>query len=378
MASGIAHDINNGLSPVSLYAETILEREPNLRTDTQEYLRTIQRAVDDVGQTLDRLNDFSRRREPARTPSPIDVNALVEQVKSLTRARWKDMPLRRGIVIDLHTDLAHGLPAVPGVESELREALTNLVINAVDALPAGGTVAVRTRLVTPDDRDGATTPLVQVEVSDTGIGMSDDTRLRCLEPFFTTKGAQGTGLGLAMVYGMTQRHGATLDIESRVGEGTTVRLTFIPKPHTPVGVRQAVELLLPPPMRILVVDDDPVLVRSLSHVLERDGHLVTTARDGREGIEALSQSRRAGRLFDVLITDLSMPHVDGSVVAAAAKRASPATNVVLLTGWGRRMLADDELPPNVDQVLGKPPKLHELRAALEQVTAARKPEDVTR
>ena len=214
MASGIAHDINNGISPVSLFTETILESEPGLSPDSREYLRTIQRAVEDVTQTLGRLSDFSRRREPALALSPLDLNAMIEQVKTLTRARWKDMPLLAGKVILMHTDLDDGLPPVLGVEGELRQALTNLVLNAVDAMPTGGAITIRTRLV-PAGPDISPAPmLVELEITDTGVGMDDATKSRCLEPFFTTKGARGTGLGLAMVYGVIQRHNARMDIEN--------------------------------------------------------------------------------------------------------------------------------------------------------------------
>jgi PAS domain S-box-containing protein len=363
MASGIAHDINNGISPVSLFTETILESEPGLSSESREYLRTIQRAVDDVTQTLGRLSDFSRRREPAVTLSPVDLNAMVQQVKTLTRARWKDMPLLGGKVIVVDMDLEEDLPPVLGVESELREALTNLVLNAVDALPRGGTVAIRTRLVPNEPDAPRASSIVELEVADNGTGMDEETRQRCLEPFFTTKGARGTGLGLAMVYGVVQRHNARLDIESRVGSGTTIRIALAPaRDATPPG-HGAVTPASSRPLRILTVDDDPVLIRSLQHVLERDGHMVTTASGGNEGIEAVQDALQRGEPYDVVLTDFAMPHVDGYRVAASVKRHWPATFVVLLTGWDRRDSSRD-LPPNVDYVLNKPPRLHELRAAI--------------
>ena len=363
MASGIAHDINNGISPVSLFTETILESEPGLSGESREYLRTIQRAVDDVTQTLGRLSDFSRRREPALTLSPVDLNAMVQQVKTLTRARWKDMPLLGGKVIVVDADLHEHLPPVLAVESELREALTNLVLNAVDAMPRGGTIAIRTRLAHQEPGAARGAALVELEVTDNGTGMDEESRQRCLEPFFTTKGARGTGLGLAMVYGVVQRHNARLDIESQVGTGTTMRITLpAALGATPTG-DGAVSVAPSRPLRILTIDDDLVLIRSLQHVLERDGHMVTTASGGNEGIEAAQEAMRRGEPYDVVLTDFAMPHVDGYKVAAAVKRHWPGTFVVLLTGWDRREPARDP-PPNVDYVLGKPPRLHDLRAAI--------------
>ncbi len=145
MASGIAHDINNAISPVALYTESLLENEPNLSVRTRACLETTQRAIEDVAHTVARMREFYRQREPQLTLAPVDLGSLVQQVVDLTRARWSDMPQQRGIVIQLRTEVAPGLPAVAGIESEIREALTNLIFNAVDAMPEGGTLTLRTR-----------------------------------------------------------------------------------------------------------------------------------------------------------------------------------------------------------------------------------------
>ena len=224
MASGIAHDINNALSPMALYTESLLEREPNLSPRTHAYLEIAQRAIEDVSHTVGRLREFSRQREPQLTLAAVDLNQLVQQVLDLTRARWADMPQELGIVIQVQTELAPNLPAVAGIESEIREALINLIFNAVDAMPNGGTLTLRTRASgsAPDVRPQH----VRVEVRDTGIGMDETTRRRCLEPFYTTKGDRGTGLGLAMVYGVAQRMNAEIEIESAVGSGTMIAMDF--------------------------------------------------------------------------------------------------------------------------------------------------------
>ncbi len=168
--------------------------------------------------------------------TPIHLNAVAQQVVELTRARWSDMALREGAVIEVSTDLADNLPEVMGVESEIREALTNLILNAVDALPNGGKIVLRTRFLAGESNslDVTSTSRACLEVIDTGLGMDENTRQRCLEPFFTTKGEQGTGLGLAMVYGTVQRHDAEMDIESAPGLGTTMRLSF-PLPRAQVA-----------------------------------------------------------------------------------------------------------------------------------------------
>jgi signal transduction histidine kinase len=245
MASGIAHDINNAISPITLYTESLLERESSLSANARERLEMIQRASEDVAHTVARMREFYRSREPELTLPPVDLTRLLPQVVDLTRARWSDMPQQQGLVIDMHLDLAPELPAILGVESELREALINLIFNAVDAMPEGGTLTLRTRVATPAAGAQDAPLRVQVEVCDTGIGMDEETRRRCLEPFFTTKDERGTGLGLAMVYGIVQRHNAELEIESAVGEGTTIRLIFA----APAVVENRPCLTLPRPCR---------------------------------------------------------------------------------------------------------------------------------
>jgi signal transduction histidine kinase/CHASE3 domain sensor protein/CheY-like chemotaxis protein len=363
MASGVAHDINNAISPIVLYTESLLEREPNLTPRGREYLETIQRSIEDVTHTVTRMREFYRQREPQLALAPVDLNRMAQQVLELTRARWSDMPQQRGITIDARTVLAADLPAIMGVESEIREALTNLVFNAIDAMPEGGKLTLRTKI--PESASASTPRHVHVEISDSGTGMDEETKRRCLEPFFTTKGERGTGLGLAMVYGIVQRHRAEVEIESAAGEGTTMRLIFSVPEEIPAGPVQArTEFATPSRLRILIIDDDPLVLKSVQHALEADGHIVTAANQGQEGIDAFAAAQNGHEPFAVVITDLGMPYVDGRKVATAVKAASPATSVILLTGWGQRLVADGEVPPHVDHVLSKPPKLRELREAL--------------
>jgi len=235
-------------------------------------------------------------------------------------------------------------------------------------MPEGGILSLQTRL-TPSAAGSEAPGLVQLEIEDTGIGMDEDTRQHCLEPFFTTKGERGTGLGLPMVFGVVERHSADIVIESAVGRGTTVRLTFPQTASTSLTVPVPAPVPLPP-LRILVVDDDPLLLKSLRDILESDGHIVKTANSGTEGINAFHAEREGTDPFAVVITDLGMPYVDGRKVAAAVKSDSPATPVIMLTGWGQRMSAEGDIPPHVDRVLSKPPKLRELRDALVQCSTS--------
>jgi CheY-like chemotaxis protein len=234
-------------------------------------------------------------------------------------------------------------------------------------MPDGGTLTLRTRCAPSRSHDGADTD-IYVEVSDTGVGMDDETRRRCLEPFYTTKGERGTGLGLAMVYGMIQRHSAELELESAVSKGTTVRVLFSSAQEAVVDVEQKATRLQPVQrLRILLVDDDPLLIKSLRDILEGDGHVITVADGGQRGIDAFVAAQQRHNPFSAVITDLGMPYVDGRKVAAAVKAAAPFTPVIMLTGWGRRLLAENDVPPCVDRVLSKPPRLTELRTALAEL-----------
>jgi PAS domain S-box-containing protein len=366
MASGIAHDINNAISPVMIYTDALLEREEGLSARAREYLEVIQRSTGDVAQTVARMREFYRQREPELMLLPVDLNELVRQVLDLTRARWHDIAQQRGAVISVETDLAPELPAILGSESELREALVNLVFNAVDAMPGGGILTLRS--VAPDGALPRSAGTVRVEIADSGMGMDETTRAHCLEPFFTTKGERGTGLGLAMVYGSMQRHGAEISLDSTPGTGTTVRLIF-PVAQTDADATQSTSAaaVILHRLRILVVDDDSLVVRSLTDALTNDGHVVTSESGGQAGIDTFLAALRQGNPFPLVITDLGMPYVDGRKVAAAVKAAAPATRVFMLTGWGQQLIDSGEIPPGVDRILAKPPKLREVREALASV-----------
>jgi PAS domain S-box-containing protein len=360
MASGIAHDINNALSPAAVYAQSLLEQDRTLSEKARGQLVIIRRAIEDVAQTVARMREFYRMREPQLKHAPVDANGLLRQVIDLTRARWSDMPQERGVVIKLSTHFEENLPAVIGAESEIRDAITNLILNAVDAMPTGGTLELRTFRESASERIG-------IDVRDSGLGMDDKVRARCLEPFYTTKGERGTGLGLAMVYGMIQRHSGELKIDSEPGKGTTIRLLF-PGAGAAAALRLESAPILLRPLRILLVDDDPLILQSVRHILEADGHTVDIAHGGQAGIDAFAAAFSRAEPFQTVITDLGMPHVDGRTVAAAVKDVSPATPVLLLTGWGHRLLGDGEKLEHIDRVLSKPPKLAELRKAMADLT----------
>jgi PAS domain S-box-containing protein len=356
MASGIAHDFNNSLSPIVGFAE-LLMRTPDLpRETTQTYAELINTAALDAASVIRRLRELYRDRSEGVIGDPVDLRRCVDEVVALTQPRWKNQALGQGIAIRIDTRV-DDVPRFSGDAAGIREMLANLIFNAVDAMPKGGTITVRAR------SDGA---WARLEVSDTGIGMSDEVRQHCLEPFFTTKGQHGTGLGLSLVHTTVQRHDGTLTIESEPGRGSTFIVRFpvhdepapaVASVESPASVR---------PLHILVVDDDPVVRKSVVAQLNTQAHTVETASNGREGLDRFE----AGR-FDLVVTDRAMPEMGGDQLAATIQRSAPDTPVIMLTGFGDLMSARGEHPVGVDAVVSKPVTLAALTQAILKVIAHR-------
>ena len=373
MASGVAHDINNALSPIMAYAELLLTTLPDLPVAQRERLMRISQAADDAAQIVARMREFYRRDLDSDRLEAVNINRLVEDVVELTRPRWRDQAQRQGIAIDVDCQLDPIAPILVCNPSELREALTNVVFNAVDALPHGGAITLTTRLIAPPPSPGAgnAEQNVQIEVRDNGVGMDDKVRQHCLEPFFSTKiQSDGTGLGLAMVYGMVRRHDGSIEIESAPNQGTNVRLVF------PVRQRATTSAPAPVPpsdsfrsLRILCIDDEPELRELMRDVLEAYHHKVTVAAGGKEGLEMFQSNLRGPAPYEMVITDLGMPDIDGRQVARSIKAESPRTPVIMLTGWGTMIKADKETNPEVDAVLSKPPRIQELNDLLQRISA---------
>jgi len=360
MASGIAHDINNALSPIVGYAELLLHTNMAQDPDTVRQLEMIMTSASDIAETIGRLRQFYRPMQPGEGFEAIDLNALAQEVIDMTRPRWKNMRQERGITIDLRTEFQDSLPKVHGNKSEIREALVNVLNNGMDALASDGTVTVRT---------GQTDRQIFVEIQDDGVGMDAEAQRRCLEPFYTTKGDRGTGLGLGMAFGIMQRHKGGINLDSEPGRGSTVRLHFPLRKLQPATTSEAQQAETKPiPRRILLIDDEPQVRELVRTMLEHEAHHVETAEGGLAGLDAFHQAQLDGNPFDLVITDLGMPKVGGRLVAQQIKEWSPGTPVVLLTGWGARMRAEGELPRHVDYVVPKPPTLRTLREALQHCT----------
>ena len=373
MASGIAHDVNNALSPVIGFADLILRGDYGLKPDVKKYLSHIRTAGEDIAHIVARLREFYRTREVDESLQQLSLNTLVEQVVDMTRPRWRDIPQSNGITIEVETRLAPDMPRLAGIESEIREAVTNLVLNAVDAMPRGGKITVSTQILrNSGSANGVKNPAKAViEITDTGTGMDEETRKRCLEPFFSTKGKRGTGLGLAMVYGVMERHGGSIEIQSEVGKGTTFLLFFPVRVTVPTAEPEKDGGAKVEPMQILCIDDESLLRELLKEILERDGHEVVLTDNGQSGLDEFRVASERKRPFDLVITDLGMPYLDGRQVAKTIKLESPRTPVVMLTGWGAFMKEDGSGPAEVDGILSKPPRSREIRDMLRKFSPGR-------
>jgi signal transduction histidine kinase len=227
MASGIAHDLNNSLTPIIGYSDFLLDARSGLSEESKRCLECIRAAAAEIADTVEQVRQFYRNRDENEPMQAVDLNAASQQVVDSIMRNWEEIPPRHGLAFKIVADLEPDLPRIPGIERELRQALINLVQNAVEAMPQGGTIAVSTRTTAPEISDnGELKPTVVLELRDPGTGMDENTRQRCIEPFFSTKTQRGCGLGLAMVYGMMRRHDGRIEIESELGHGTTVRLSF--------------------------------------------------------------------------------------------------------------------------------------------------------
>jgi len=372
MASGMAHDINNALSPIVAYSDILLTTLKDIPEKSRKHIGYIRKSGEDIAHIVARMREFYRRRDGEENLAPVNFNRVIEEVIELTRPRWRDMMQNKGIKLDMHVNLDKLVPAVPSDESELREALTNLIFNALDAMPEGGDLTLTTRgvQIKGGPRGERKYSHIILELTDTGIGMNDKTRQRCLEPFYSTKGQSGgSGLGLAMVYGMVERHEGTIEIESEEGKGSTFRLVFPIRSVSRCRNGRSDTNAFARPLKILCVDDEPLIRELLVDSLVLFKHKVTTADGGQKALDLFRQAIEERQPFEMVITDLGMPEMDGRQVAKTIKAESPGTPVIMLTGWGTMMKEEGDIPAQVDGVLSKPPRVKELGDMLARVVA---------
>jgi CheY-like chemotaxis protein len=359
MASGIARDFNNLLAPILGFSELLLNMPAESRDNDklESFLKKIQVAAQDGAAVVSRLREFYRaHNEDDEAYSVINPEILIGQVKDLTEHRWKIQAEGRAANIRFETDI-RTTRCIRGNESELRQSLANLVINAVDAIKNNGTITVSIE----DLKDR-----VSIQVKDNGGGMPDMIQDKCLDAFYSTKGQLGTGLGLSIVCGIVKRHSGEIAIDSKEGEGTTITMSF------PAVEADLPEEKLAPipvelePLHIMLVDDESILIEVISELLRSGGHTVQCFTDPKLAIEEFQSNS-----YDLVITVRAMPNMSGDQLAAEIKALKPETPVYLMTGFGDLIEGTRENPPNIDAVLGKPVPLDTLNRKLAELISSK-------
>ena len=360
MAGGVVHDFNNALMSVIGYSELLLQ-DDDLLNDSQtvrNYLGMMNTAGRDASHVVSRLRDFYRPREEADAFTAININDILEQVVPLTQPKWHGQALETGRTIQIILELEK-VPLILGNGAELREIFVNLIFNAVDAMPAGGRITLKSSL--EDD-------VVKVSIADTGEGMTEEIVNRCLEPFFSTKQGHGTGLGLSMVFGIIRRHSGVLNIQSVLGSGTRFSITL--PPHLELAnpiVAPAVKTT--DSWRVLIVDDEPAVRDVLTRYLLNDGHQPSSAANGEEALNRVREE-----IFDFIIVDLGMPGMSGLELADTLKILGQKHWVILITGFS---LSSDQPTTAVDYVLKKPLLPDDLRRAMIDCAQKKNQEEIT-
>lgn len=351
LASGVAHDFNNTLAGILGRAQLML------RTNDPEKisrgLNIIIKCAEDGAKTVKRIQDFARQRRD-HDFEPVSIDQILFDVSEVTRPRWKDRAEASNIQISLDLQI-RSKAKVMGDESELREVLVNMVLNAVDAMPAGGQLT----LVAEDVEDS-----VVISVGDTGTGMAPDVTSRIFDPFFTTKGKAGMGLGLAVSFGIIRRHEGSVEVESEVGAGTKFKIS-LPKakvvedsvllePERPKLLHEKPNAIASRTFdhnqpKILVVDDEEGVRELLRDLLEGEGFRVYLAPGSREALSLFEVHQ-----FDGIFTDVGMPGMSGWELAHAIRQRNETIPIAVITGWGEAVGSNEQKEARVDWVIAKP------------------------
>ncbi len=358
MAAGIAHDFNNTLMPILGFADVLLQNDALLedKAEARRCLEMLRTSAKDAASVVSRLREFYRPAETDEAFPIVDLAKIVQQAVKLTEPKWRGLTQARGISVAVNTEI-RAFPIVAGDESALREVLTNLLFNAVDAMPEGGHISIETSI----ENEHAV-----MRVADTGTGMTETVRQRCLEPFFSTKGEHGTGLGLSMVYGIVERHRGQVDIQSALGQGTTFIIRLPLAQEAPIHDTAKVAAEKPNSrLNVLIVDDEARSREVLSTYLRSDHHSVAIASSGREALEKFRRSQ-----FDLVVMDRVMPEMTGDQTARFMKQVNQNVPVILLTGFGGALETIVGQPQAVDVVLNKPITLDALRRTIDRVLHA--------
>lgn len=352
MAGGVAHDFNNILMTILGNTQLLSKELAQMPAHVRRRLKNIEQAVHDGAHVVRRLHVFTgKERDLQKGTERTVVHEAVQDVLELTRPRWKNALEKQGRRLEIVKDLTPGVCAAIN-SSDFREVLTNLVFNAIEAMPSGGVLRFRSY---------ARADQVFMEVSDTGIGMDEETQRKIFDPFFTTKGAGNSGLGLSVCSSLIQRWGGRLTVRSRLGTGTTFTLRLPAARAEGCPVMREVAPSRSLRRRLLVVDDDQEVLELLGDMLRLMGHQVTTEHDSRKALELLNT-----QTFDLILTDLGMPEVSGWEIAERAKACRPGIPVILVSGWGAQYEDEDLSHRGVDFVCSKPLSYQKLLEIMER------------
>jgi len=354
LAGGVAHDFNNVLAIILGRAQLLKinigpppdkgERRKSI-VELKKGMETIERAALDGAETVRRIQEFARKRDDDKYFTSVDINKVIDDALEFTKLNWKNGAESKGIKINIKKELS-ALTSVAGSASELREVLTNLINNAIFAMPQGGTITVKTV------KKGS---YACIKVQDTGMGIPKAIRDRIFDPFFTTKGPQSSGLGMSVSYGIIERHRGTISVDSVDGKGTTFTVE-IPFSEKPVEKGKVVPISSgQKKVNILIVEDEEDVRNVLQDILTHEGHSVETAANGKLGIEKFKKNN-----FDVVLTDLGMPGMTGWQVAEKIKAINGKVPVALITGWSIDLNESEMKEKGIDFIIKKPYTLDQL------------------
>jgi len=344
LSSGVAHDFNNLLG--AILGRIQLLRKRGYAPDVDAEMAVIEKAAQDGRETVRRIQEFSRTRTD-RPFEALSLAGILDDAVEITRSRWKTESERRNVRVKIALE-CDKVPPILGSATELREVFTNLILNASDAMPQGGTLTLRCF------RNGGE---VHAEVEDTGVGMTEEIRRHLFDPFFTTKGNSGTGLGMSVAYGIVTRHEGTIQVETALGKGTRFLLTF-PASDRVAEDRTSTHTEVPRPEcpgRILVIDDEQPIAQLIQDALSIEGHKVDVAMSAGEGLRMADVSD-----YDLVLTDLGMPDMSGWEVAARIREQDPDLPVVLVTGWGTTIDDSEVARSGIAGVVHKPFEIRDL------------------
>jgi PAS domain S-box-containing protein len=350
LASGVAHNLNNSLAAVLGYTQLSIPKID--KPEVEKYLRVVEKSAKDAARMVERIQNFARARANKYEFISLRILDVVRDAIEITKPRWRNDAESRSIKyeVSLNASLESDV-LIEGEPSELREVFVNIVLNALDAMPSGGRLDIN---AVADDKE------ISLSFVDSGAGMTDEIKQRIFEPFFSTKGVAGLGMGLSESYRIVERHGGRIDVESNLASGTTfhIALPLVFKSETN-GRNQ-----LPQPSiankSVLVIDDEDFVRNLLSTMFAGWGHTVLTAASADEGLSLL-----AAHEIDVVFLDLAMPITNGISAAANIKAKWPDTRVVLMTGYGADKARELAAVENrVDFALSKPFTMPDLQNAL--------------